>query len=235
MYDAPSLEKRCIMDLILHFVDLILHLDKYLDVMIRQYGPWIYAILFLIIFVETGLVVMPFLPGDSLLFIAGAFAATGALSLPVLMVLLIIAAVLGNTSNYWIGRKVGPRVFQWENSKFFNRNAFDKAHGFYEKHGAITIIATRFLPFLRTFSPFVAGVAAMGHARFQLYNITGGVLWIVSLSVAGYLFGNIPVIRDNLTVIIIALVVIPGLPALFVAAREWRASRRRAKDAAGQK
>jgi membrane-associated protein len=215
------------MDLILHFVDLILHLDKYLDVMIRQYGPWIYAILFLIIFVETGLVVMPFLPGDSLLFIAGAFAATGALSLPVLMVLLIIAAILGNTSNYWIGRKVGPRVFQWENSKFFNRNAFNKAHGFYEKHGAITIIATRFLPFLRTFSPFVAGVAAMGHARFQLYNITGGVLWIVSLSVAGYLFGNIPIIRDNLTVIIIALVVIPGLPALFVAAREWRAARAR--------
>jgi membrane-associated protein len=235
MYDAPSLKKHRIMDLILHFVDLILHLDKYLDVMIRQYGPWIYAILFLIIFVETGLVVMPFLPGDSLLFIAGAFAATGALSLPVLMVLLIIAAILGNTSNYWIGRKVGPRVFQWENSKFFNRNAFDKAHGFYEKHGAITIIATRFLPFLRTFSPFVAGVAAMGHARFQLYNITGGVLWIVSLSVAGYLFGNIPIIRDNLTVIIIALVVIPGLPALFVAAREWRASRRRAKDAAGRK
>jgi membrane-associated protein len=215
------------MDLILHFVDLILHLDKYLDVMIRQYGPWIYAILFLIIFVETGLVVMPFLPGDSLLFIAGAFAATGALSLPVLMVLLIIAAILGNTSNYWIGRKVGPRVFQWENSKFFNRNAFNKAHGFYEKHGAITIIATRFLPFLRTFSPFVAGVAAMGHARFQLYNITGGVLWIVSLSVAGYLFGNIPIIRDNLTVIIIALVVIPGLPALFVAVREWRAARAR--------
>jgi len=235
MYDAPSLKKPRVMDLILHFVDLILHLDKYLDVMIRQYGPWIYAILFLIIFVETGLVVMPFLPGDSLLFIAGAFAATGALSLPVLMVLLIIAAVLGNTSNYWIGRKVGPRVFQWENSKFFNRNAFDKAHGFYEKHGAITIIATRFLPFLRTFSPFVAGVAAMGHARFQLYNITGGVLWIVSLSVAGYLFGNIPIIRDNLTVIIIALVVIPGLPALFVAVKEWRASRRRAKDAAGLK
>ena len=216
------------MDLLLQFVDLILHLDKHLDVMIREYGPWVYGILFAIIFIETGLVVMPFLPGDSLLFIAGAFAATGALSLPVLMVLLIIAAVLGNTSNYWIGRKVGPRVFQWESSKFFNRNAFNKAHGFYEKHGAITIIATRFLPFLRTFSPFVAGVANMGHARFQLYNITGGVLWIVSLSVAGYLFGNIPWIKNNLTLIIIALIVIPGLPALFVAVKEWRASRRRA-------
>lgn len=222
------------MDLILQFVDLILHLDKHLDVMIRQYGPWVYGILFAIIFIETGLVVMPFLPGDSLLFIAGAFAATGALSLPALIVLLIIAAVLGNTSNYWIGRKVGPRVFQWENSKFFNRNAFNKAHGFYEKHGAITIIATRFLPFLRTFSPFVAGVAAMGHARFQFYNITGGVLWIVSLTVAGYLFGNIPIIRDNLTLIIIALIVIPGLPALFVAVKEWRAARQRARDAAGK-
>jgi membrane-associated protein len=222
------------MDLILQFVDLILHLDKHLDVMIRQYGPWIYGILFAIIFIETGLVVMPFLPGDSLLFIAGAFAATGALSLPALMVLLVVAAVLGNTSNYWIGRKIGPRVFQWENSKFFNRNAFDKAHAFYEKHGAITLIATRFLPFLRTFSPFVAGVAAMGHARFQFYNITGGLLWIVSLTVAGYLFGNIPIIRDNLTLIIIALIVIPGLPAVFVAVKEWRAARQRARDAASK-
>lgn len=216
------------MELILYFVDLILHLDKHLDVMIRQYGPWVYGILFTIIFVETGLVVMPFLPGDSLLFIAGAFAATGALSLPALMVLLTIAAILGNTSNYWIGRKVGPRVFQWENSKFFNRNAFNKAHGFYEKHGAITIIATRFLPFLRTFSPFVAGVANMTHARFQLYNISGGVLWIVSLTVAGYLFGNIPIIKDNLTLIILALIIIPGLPALYVAVREWRAAKKRA-------
>ncbi len=218
------------MDLLLNFVDLILHLDKHLDVMIRQYGPWVYGILFAIIFIETGLVVMPFLPGDSLLFIAGAFAATGALSLPMLIVLLIIAAVLGNTSNYWIGRKVGPRVFQWENSKFFNRNAFNKAHGFYEKHGAITIIATRFLPFLRTFSPFVAGVANMTHARFQLYNITGGVLWIVSLSVAGYLFGNIPIIKDNLTLIILALIIIPGLPALAVAVKEWRAAKKRAAE-----
>ncbi|HEY4374524.1 MAG TPA: DedA family protein [Burkholderiales bacterium] len=215
------------MDVLLHFVDLILHLDKYLDLMIREYGTTVYAILFVIIFVETGLVVMPFLPGDSLLFIAGAFAATGALSLPLLIVLLIIAAVLGNTSNYWIGRKIGPRVFQWENSRFFNRNAFDKAHAFYEKHGAITIIATRFLPFLRTFSPFVAGVAAMGHGPFQVYNTIGGVLWIASLTIAGYFFGNIPVIKDNLTLIIVALIVIPGLPALFVAFREWRAARAR--------
>lgn len=216
------------MDVLLHFVDLILHLDKYLDLMIRQYGTAIYVILFLIIFVETGLVVMPFLPGDSLLFIAGAFAATGALSLPLMIVLLIAAAILGNTSNYWIGRKIGPRVFQWENSRFFNRNAFNKAHAFYEKHGAITIIATRFLPFLRTFSPFVAGVAAMGHARFQLYNVTGGVLWVASLLVAGYLFGNIPWIKDNLTWIILALIILPSLPAAVVAFNEWRAARKRA-------
>jgi len=216
------------MDLLLQFVDLILHLDKHLDLMIREYGTLIYVILFLIVFVETGLVVMPFLPGDSLLFIAGAFAAGGALSLPLLIMVLIAAAVLGNTSNYWIGRKVGPRVFQWENSRFFNRNAFDKAHAFYEKHGASTIIATRFLPFLRTFSPFVAGVAAMGHARFQLYNFVGGVLWVASLTIAGYWFGNIPWIKDNLTYIILALIVVPSLPAAVVAFKEWRASRRRA-------
>jgi membrane-associated protein len=216
------------MELLLQFADLVLHLDAHLDALIRDYGAWVYGILFVIIFVETGLVVMPFLPGDSLLFIAGAFAATGALSLPALIVLLIIAAVLGNTSNYWIGRAVGPRVFQWENSRFFNRNAFNKAHAFYEKHGAITIVVTRFLPFLRTFSPFVGGVAAMSHARFQLYNISGGVLWIVSLSAAGYWFGNIPWVKNNLTLIILALILIPGLPALVVAFREWRAARKRA-------
>ena len=140
---------------------------------------------------------------------------------------LIAAAILGNTSNYWIGRYFGPRVFQWEDSTFFNRNAFDKAHAFYEKHGAMTIIVTRFLPFLRTFSPFVAGVAAMTHPRFQLYNITGGVLWVVSLSVAGYFFGNIPWIKEHLTLIILALIIIPGLPALVVALREVLAARRK--------
>ena len=216
------------MELLLQFADLILHLDVHLDALIRDYGAWVYGILFVIIFVETGLVVMPFLPGDSLLFIAGAFGATGALSLPLLIGLLILAAIAGNTSNYWVGRAVGPRVFQWENSRFFNRNAFDKAHAFYEKHGAITIVATRFLPILRTFSPFVAGVAAMRHARFQLYNITGGVLWVAGLSLAGYWFGNIPWVKNNLTLIILALIIIPGLPALVVAAKEWRAARGRA-------
>ena len=218
---------RSAMEILLSLFNFITHLDAHLAELIRDYGVWIYAILFAIVFIETGVVVMPFLPGDSLLFIAGAFAAQGEMSLAVLMVSLAIAAVLGNTSNYWIGRYFGPRVFQWENSKFFNKNAFDKAHAFYEKHGAITIIVTRFLPFLRTFSPFVAGVAAMTHGRFQFYNITGGLLWVVSLSLAGYFFGNIPVIKTHLTLIIIALIVIPALPAGLVAVREWRAARKR--------
>ena len=194
---------RFAMEILLSLFSFITHLDAHLAELIRDYGVWIYAILFAIVFIETGVVVMPFLPGDSLLFIAGAFAAQGEMSLTVLMVSLIAAAVLGNTSNYWIGRYFGPRVFQWENSKFFNKNAFDKAHAFYEKHGAITIIVTRFLPFLRTFSPFVAGVAAMTHGRFQFYNITGGLLWVVSLSLAGYFFGNIPVVKTHLTLIIV--------------------------------
>ena len=214
------------MDIILALFDFILHLDRHLGVLIRDYGVWIYAILFAIIFIETGLVVMPFLPGDSLLFIVGAFAARGDLNLMVLLPLLIAAAILGNTSNYWIGRYFGPRVFQWENSKFFNRNAFDKAHAFYEKHGAMTIIVTRFLPFLRTFSPFVAGVAAMTHTRFQLFNISGGLLWILSLTLAGFWFGNIPWVSQNLTKIILALIIIPGLPAVYVGVKEWLASRR---------
>jgi membrane-associated protein len=214
------------MDILLTLVDFILHLDRHLAELIRDYGVWIYAILFTIIFVETGLVVMPFLPGDSLLFIAGAFAAQGDMNVVMLMILLSIAAILGNTSNYWIGRYFGPRVFQWENSKFFNRGAFDRAHAFYEKRGAMTIVVTRFLPFLRTFSPFVAGVAAMTHARFQAYNIAGGLLWIVSLTQAGYWFGNIPWVRTNLTAIILALIIIPGTPALIVGVREWLAQRR---------
>ena len=215
------------MDFIPALIDFILHLDAHLAELIRDYGVWIYAILFAIVFIETGVVVMPFLPGDSLLFIVGAFAANGEMNLMAINVLLIAAAILGNTSNYWIGRYFGPRVFQWENSRFFNRNAFDKAHAFYEKHGAMTIIVTRFLPFLRTFSPFVAGVAAMTHARFQAYNITGGVLWVVSLTVAGYFFGNIPWVKGHLTAIILALIIIPGLPAVYVGVREWLASRKK--------
>ncbi len=218
------------MELLLYLWDLLINLDKHLASLLAQHGVWVYLLLFLIVFCETGLVVTPFLPGDSLLFIAGALTATGSgtgqLDLAMLNLLLIAAAVLGNTSNYWIGRYLGPKVFGWEDSTFFNRRAFDKAHGFYEHHGGKTIIITRFLPILRTFAPFVAGVAQMTHARFQAYNVTGGALWVVSLTVAGYLFGNIPWVKDNLTLIILALIIIPGLPALVVAIRTWLEQRR---------
>ncbi|MBX9609037.1 MAG: DedA family protein [Gammaproteobacteria bacterium] len=216
------------MDILLTLVDFILHLDAHIAELIDSYGAWTYAILCLIVFVETGLVVMPFLPGDSLLFVAGAFAARGQFDLTTLVVSLVAAAVLGNTSNYWIGRALGPKVFGWENSRFFNRAAFDKTHAFYERHGAVTLIVTRFLPFMRTFSPFVAGVAAMTHARFQFFNIAGGLAWVVSLCVAGYWFGNITWIREHLTLVILALIIIPALPTALVAGREWLAARRRA-------
>ena len=218
------------MELLLFFWDLIVHLDQHLANLLAQYGVWVYLILFLIVYCETGLVVTPFLPGDSLLFIAGALStaglSAGQLDLATLNVLLITAAILGNTTNYWIGRYFGPRVFGWEDSRFFNRAAFNKAHDFYERHGGKTIVITRFLPILRTFAPFVAGVAQMTHARFQIYNVSGGVFWVVSLTVAGYLFGNIPWVKDNLTLIIFALIIIPGLPALVVAIRTWLEQRR---------
>jgi membrane-associated protein len=218
------------MELLSYIWDLLVHLDQHLDKLLLLHGAWVYLLLFLIVFCETGLVVTPFLPGDSLLFIAGALTATGSgagrLDLVMLNVLMIAAAVLGNTTNYWIGRYFGPRVFGWEDSRFFNRRAFDKAHGFYEHHGGKTIVITRFLPILRTFAPFVAGVAQMTHVRFQSFNVTGGVLWVVSLTVAGYLFGNIAWVKDNLTLIILALIIIPGLPALVVAIRTWLEQRR---------
>ena len=218
------------MELLSYFWDLLVHLDKHLDKLLLLHGAWVYLLLFLIVFCETGLVVTPFLPGDSLLFIAGALTATGGgagrLDLVMLNILMIAAAVLGNTTNYWIGRYFGTRVFGWEDSRFFNRRAFDKAHGFYEHHGGKTIVITRFLPILRTFAPFVAGVAQMTHARFQSYNVTGGVLWVVSLTVAGYLFGNIAWVKDNLTLIILGLIIIPGLPAFIVAIRTWQEQRR---------
>jgi membrane-associated protein len=227
---VPSFFVGALMDLLLYFWDLLVHLDKHLANLLLLHGAWVYLLLFLIVFCETGLVVTPFLPGDSLLFIAGALTATGSgagqLGLVTLNILLIAAAILGNTTNYWIGRYFGPKVFDWKDSRFFNRRAFDKAHTFYEHHGGKTIVITRFLPILRTFAPFVAGVAQMTHVRFQAYNITGGVLWVVALTVGGYLFGNIPWLKDNLTLIILALIIIPGLPALVVAIHTWLEQRR---------
>lgn len=205
---------------ILHFlVDFILHVDQHLAEFVQQYGTWVYALLFAIIFVETGLVVMPFLPGDSLLFVVGALCGAELMSLPLAAGLMLVAAIAGDQLNYTIGRYIGPRVFKWENSRFFNRGAFNAAHAFYEKHGGITIVLARFMPFIRTFAPFVAGVAEMNRATFTAYNVLGAVIWVVGLTVAGYLFGQTPFVQQHLSKIIWAMIIIPGLIAVYGA---WR-------------
>jgi membrane-associated protein len=189
------------MDLMQLF-DMILHVDKTLGVLLAEYGTYVYIVLFAIIFCETGLVVLFFFPGDTLLFIAGAFCATGQMSYPLLMALLIVAAVTGNTLNYYIGEAIGQRMFT-HNYRWINKDALRRTHDFFEKHGGKTIILARFVPVVRTFAPFVAGVSDMTHWRFQLYNVTGAVLWVASLVTAGYFFGNIPVVRDHLTEIVL--------------------------------
>jgi membrane-associated protein len=210
------------MEIVTFLIDFILNVDQHLQTFVQNYGAWVYALLFLIIFTETGVVVMPFLPGDSLLFVVGALCGVGLMSLPLAMVLLVIAAVLGDQTNYTIGRYFGPKVFQWENSRLFNRNAFNQAHAFYEKYGGITIILARFMPFIRTFAPFVAGVAEMTRVKFTAYNVIGALIWVVGLTTAGYLFGNLPWVQENLSLIIWALIIVPGLIAVFGA---WKASR----------
>ena len=212
----------------MHLVDFILHVDKYLGAFVAQYGAWVYALLFLIVFVETGVVVMPFLPGDSLLFVAGALAGAGLMSWPLACVVLLAAAILGDQCNYSIGRHLGPRVFQWEDSRWFNRRAFDRAHAFYERHGGITVILARFMPFIRTFVPFVAGVADMNRARFSLFNVVGALIWALGLVTAGCLFGNLPWVQANLSKIIWALILVPGLIALYGAWKAGRADRQAA-------
>ncbi len=203
-------------------IDFILHVDRHLSDFVQAYGGWVYALLFLIIFVETGLVVMPFLPGDSLLFVVGALCGLGLMNLPLTMLLLTAAAVLGNQTNYAIGRRVGPRVFGWQHSRWFNRAAFDRMHAFYEKHGGITIVVARFMPFLRTFAPFVAGVAQMTRRKFTFYDVSGGALWVCGVTLAGYFFGNLPWVKAHLSHIIWAMIGVPGLIVLFGA---WRSSR----------
>ena len=210
------------MDILLQLFDFILHVDVHLAEFVQNHGAWVYALLFLIVFVETGLVVMPFLPGDSLLFIVGAMCGAELMSLPLAMGLLLIAAILGDQVNYSIGRYFGPKVFRWENSRFFNRQAFDQAHAFYEKYGGITIILARFMPFVRTFVPFVAGVAEMNRSKFTTYNVIGALIWVLGLTLAGYLFGNLPFVQTHLSKIIWALILVPGLIALVGA---WRAKR----------
>lgn len=202
------------MELLTQFIDIVLHLDKHLALLVQQYGLWIYAILFVIIFSETGFVVTPFLPGDSLLFVAGALAALGegGMDIFVLIGVLLTAAVLGNTLNYHIGRFLGPKVFQWENSRFFNKDALVKTHAFYEKHGGKTLVISRFLPLFRTFAPFVAGIGSMSYAKFQFFNLAGALAWIVSLCAAGYWLGNLPWVKANLSIIIVGIIVISLLP-----------------------
>jgi membrane-associated protein len=210
------------MDLFAFLIDFILHVDVHLQTFVQNYGAWVYALLFLIVFCETGLVVCPFLPGDSLLFIVGAMCGLGLMNLPLTMALLWTAAVMGNQTNYAIGRHIGPRVFQWEDSRFFNKRAFEQAHAFYERWGGITIVLARFTPFVRTFAPFVAGVAQMTRRKFTFYDVTGGGLWVISLVGAGYLFGNLPWVREHLDKIIWALIIVPGLLAIYGG---WRARR----------
>lgn len=202
------------MEYLASFIDIILHLDKHLAVLVQQYGQWIYAILFVIIFSETGFVVTPFLPGDSLLFVAGALAALGGMDIVVLLAVLAVAAVLGNMVNYQIGRFLGPRVFQWEQSRFFNKTALEKTHAFYEKHGGKTLVISRFLPLFRTFAPFVAGIGAMSYSRFTFFNLVGGLGWVGSLTLAGYWFGNLPWIQKNLSLVILAIITISLVPVV---------------------
>ena len=210
------------MELITILIDFILHVDRHLAEFVVLHGMWVYALLFLIIFVETGVVVMPFLPGDSLLFVVGTLCGAGLINLPLVIVVLLTAAILGDQCNYTIGRYFGPKVFKWEQSRFFNRRAFDAAHNFYERNGGITIILARFMPFVRTFAPFVAGVAAMDRGKFTAYNVTGALLWVVGITLAGYWFGNLAWVQTNLSKIIWAMIIIPGLLAIYGG---WKAKR----------
>ncbi|ACR27839.1 VTT domain-containing protein [Burkholderia glumae] len=222
------------MDTLLHFVNLVLHIDAFLGKFIQYYGAWVYLVLFLIVFCETGLVILPFLPGDSLLFIAGAFAASGEMSLAALIVLLLVAATLGNTVNYLLGRAIGPKVFDTHVpvlERFLDRAALQKTHDFYERHGGKTLVLARFIPVVRTFAPFVAGVSAMRLARFQLFNVAGALAWVLLLTLLGYFFGNIPFIRQYLNVIVLVGVGAAAVPVVIGAL--WKLLRGRTRPSRG--
>lgn len=216
------------MELLRDALDIFLHLDTHLQEVISHYGAWTYAILATIIFCETGLVVTPFLPGDSLLFAAGTFAAQGSLDIGVLIGLLATAAIVGDNLNYWVGRTLAPRVVRGDKIRFVKQAHLDRTHAFFEKYGARTIILARFVPIVRTFAPFVAGVGAMSYGRFLAYDIAGGFIWVGSCSLAGYLFGNIPVVRDHFTLVVLAIIFVSLLPAIVEIVR-YRAALRRAK------
>jgi len=208
------------LELLFFLLDFVLHIDVHLQAFVTDYGVWIYVLLFVIVFVETGVVVMPFLPGDSLLFMVGAMCGTGRMNLPASCILLLLAAIVGDQCNYGIGRRIGARVFQWPDSRWFNRRAFDRAHAFYFRWGGVTIVLARFMPFIRTFAPFVAGVAQMDRGKFTAFNVIGALIWVLGIVGAGYFFGGLPWVQDNLEKIIWGLILVPGLIAIFGA---WRA------------
>jgi membrane-associated protein len=216
------------MELIIYISDFFIHLDRYLGLIIQAFGNWTYVIFFLVIFCETGLVVTPFLPGDSLLFGLGTFAALGLLEIEWLLILLSIAAVAGNMVNYAIGQFVGPKVFHKENVRFLNKEYLDRTHRFYEKHGGKTIVIARFIPIIRTFAPFVAGIGNMTYTRFTLYNVLGSIAWVTIFIAGGYYFGNLPVVKRNFTLVIFAIIIISVLPIVFEYIRQRsRTSRER--------
>ncbi len=212
------------MELITWFFDVFLHLDRYLDMIIKYFGVWTYLIVFLVIFCETGLVVTPILPGDSLIFALGTIAALGSLEIGLLMIVLIVAAITGDSANYTLGKFFGPRVFHQPDGRFFKREYLNKTHKFYEKHGGKTIFLARFIPIIRTFAPFVAGIGSMHYGRFLLYNISGGVAWIALFTLGGYYFGNIPLVRHNFTLVILAIIIISILPGIIEFFRQRTAS-----------
>jgi membrane-associated protein len=219
------------MELLLHFVDIFINLDKHISLVLQTFGLWTYLIVFLIIFCETGLVVTPILPGDSLLFGLGTFAARGDLDVVYLLVLLSIAAIAGDTVNYAIGQYIGPKIFTQNDSRFFNRKYLDRTHDFYEKYGGITIIIARFVPIIRTFAPFVAGIGSMTYWRFLSYNVVGGILWIVTFIMGGYFFGNLPFVKNNFTFVIIAIIIISVLPGIIEYFRHRKESDQGEKNA----
>ncbi len=219
------------LEIVSFLIDFILHIDKHLEAFVIAYGPWVYALLFIIVFVETGVVVMPFLPGDSLLFIVGAMCGAGYMHYSIAVPILLAAAILGDQCNYSIGRYFGPKVFQWEDSRWFNKRAFEQAHNFYERYGGVTIILARFMPFIRTFAPFVAGVAHMDRGKFTMFNVVGALIWVIGITAAGYFFGNLQWVQANLEKIIWGLILVPGLIAIFGA---WKAGRTEKKAATQQ-
>jgi membrane-associated protein len=207
-------------------LDFALHLDSHLAAFVAAYGTWVYALLFTVVFCETGLVVTPFLPGDSLLFVVGALAAAGGMDIAAVIALLVAAALCGDNVNYWIGRFVGPRVFHYRSSRWFNPAHLARTHAFYERHGGKTIVVARFVPIVRTYVPFVAGVGAMSYARFLAFSVLGALAWVVSLTLAGYFFGNVPAVKSNLGAVIVAIVLISVSPGVFAWLRHRRAAAR---------